>query len=263
MKPTRTPTPIIPNIEDCEWTPSVAHLFRRHYILQTPMYFLRCIYAVFYSLYLLFVLKAPTDADIVRSDEYEVTVGDCKMRATGGFHLKRMSMRYKKGEDGDQVLWCTRNGVEISDSLVRHIVDRDLKTLQVSTYTTIPLHYGLLHSSISVLNGEGIVPSSLGYGGVGIKESLLEETRNMSAWEGHQSGRRWDLLGKESLLYKLFRASLCVGARPSASDRSGTAADTSRASRPSCPFVSWTPGRLKRPPLAAGNVRNCVGRAIK
>ncbi|XP_035679660.1 uncharacterized protein LOC118417980 [Branchiostoma floridae] len=34
----------------------------------------------------------------------------------------------------------------------------------------------------------------------------MKESKNMSACEGHQSGRRWDLLGHESLLYKLFRS---------------------------------------------------------
>ncbi|XP_078608334.1 uncharacterized protein LOC144880169 isoform X2 [Branchiostoma floridae x Branchiostoma japonicum] len=249
MKSTKTPTPILPNFEDCEWTPSVAHLFRRHFFLQTPMYFLRWLYAVFYSLYLLFVLKAPTDADMVwaventslcmlirpasngRSDEYEITVDDCKLRATGGFQLNNMSMRYKKGEDGVKILHFTRNGEEISDmsqifsfwffygtlsshakchlfsnSLVRHIVDRDLKTLQESTYTSIPLHYGLLHSPISPLQSDGNVSSFLAVGVVGTRESVMKESKNMSAWEGHQSGRRWDLLGQESLLYKLFRS---------------------------------------------------------
>ncbi|XP_035658597.1 uncharacterized protein LOC118403848 [Branchiostoma floridae] len=160
-----------------------------------------------------------------------MTVDDCKLRASGGYHLKHMSMLYKKGEDAVQILRFTRNGVNLSNrsqifstlyfygtlsshvkchlfsnSLVRHIVDRDLKILQESTYTSIPLHYGLLHSSISALQSEGNVSRFLGYGGVGIRESLMEESRNMRAWEGHQSGRRWDLLGQESLLYKLFRS---------------------------------------------------------
>ncbi|CAH1268930.1 Hypp4028 [Branchiostoma lanceolatum] len=132
MNATKTPTPVLPNITDCEWTPSVAHLFRRHYLIQSPMYVFRWIYAVFYSLYLLFVIKPPTDADIVRgventslcmlirparncrSDEYEITIDDCKLRATGGFQLKNMSMRYKKGkENGVQIQRFTRNGKEV------------------------------------------------------------------------------------------------------------------------------------------------------
>ncbi|XP_066288867.1 uncharacterized protein [Branchiostoma lanceolatum] len=143
-----------------------------------------------------------------------------------------MSMRYKKGkENGVQIQRFTRNGKEVinrsqifstlyfygihsshvkchlfSNSLVRHVVDRDLKCLKESTYTSIPLHYGLLHSSISPLQSEGNVSKCFGFGGVGTRESLLEESMNMSAWEGHHSTRHWDFLGQDSLLYKLFRS---------------------------------------------------------
>ncbi|KAI8486267.1 hypothetical protein Bbelb_359830 [Branchiostoma belcheri] len=31
MRPTKTSSPILPRIDDCEWTPSVQHLFWRHF----------------------------------------------------------------------------------------------------------------------------------------------------------------------------------------------------------------------------------------
>ncbi|XP_078610396.1 uncharacterized protein LOC144881302 [Branchiostoma floridae x Branchiostoma japonicum] len=253
MRPTRTTFQILPRIDDCEWTPSVQHLFRRHYLLQSPMYYIRWLYAVLYSLYLLFVLRAPTDADIVgfienttmamlicpathsKSGEYEVTVCDCKLRASGGYKLKNMSLRYKTGKNGVQVLRFIRNGVEVSDrsqifstiyfyhthsmhtkshlfsnSLARHIVDNNVKTLQESSYTSIPLHYELLHSSLSVLEWDGNMSRYFGYGGACIRESVVEESRNMSAMEGHQAVHSWKSHGKDSFAGKLLRSRLAL-----------------------------------------------------
>ncbi|XP_019632431.1 PREDICTED: uncharacterized protein LOC109476046 [Branchiostoma belcheri] len=246
MRPTKTSSPILPSIDDCEWTPSVQHLFWRHYLLQSPMYFIRWIYVALYSLYLLFVMRAPTDRDIVgyienttmamlirpatdgKSGEYEVTVKYCKLRASGGYRLKNMSLRYKKSKSDVRVLCFTRNGVKInnrcqifstiffyhghslhtkshlfSNGLVRHIVDNDIKTLRESTYTSIPLHYALLHSSVSVL---GNVSRYLGYGSACIRESVVEESRNMSALSGHQAMEHWNLHGRDSFAGRLFRS---------------------------------------------------------
>ncbi|KAI8506457.1 hypothetical protein Bbelb_158840 [Branchiostoma belcheri] len=247
------PKPILPRIDDCDCTPSVQHLFRRHYLLQSPMYYIRWIYAALYSLYLLFVMRVPTDRDIVgyienttmamlirpatdgKSGEYEVTVRDCKLRALRGYKLKSMSLRYKRGMSGVEVLCFTRNGVKIdnryqifstiyfyhihsihtkshlfSNSLVRHIVDNDVKILQESSYTSIPLHYGLLHSSVSALARDGNVSRYLGYGNVGTRESLVEESRNMSALAGHQTMEHWKSHGKDSFAGKLYRSRLAL-----------------------------------------------------
>ncbi|XP_066291403.1 uncharacterized protein [Branchiostoma lanceolatum] len=246
---TKKLSPFRPRIDDCECTPSVQHLFRRHYLLQSPMYYIRWIYAVLYSLYILFFLRDPTDRDIVgyienttmamlirrdgKTGEYEVTVSDCKLRASGGYSLKNMSLRYKTGRNGVQILNFTRNGVDVdngsemfstvyfyhihsmhtkshlfSNSLVRHIVDNDVKTLQESSYTSMPLHYVLLHSSLSVLMWDGNMSRYLGYGNACIRESILEESRNMSALEGHRAEHRWNLHGKDTFAGKLFRFSL-------------------------------------------------------
>ncbi|XP_019642626.1 PREDICTED: uncharacterized protein LOC109483926 [Branchiostoma belcheri] len=247
------PTPILPRIDDCECTPNVQHLFRRHHLLQSPMYYIRWIYAAFYSLYLLFFMEPPTDRDIVgyienttmvmlirpaadgRLGEYEVTVRDCKLRASGGYKLKNMSLRYKRGKRGVRLLSFTRNGVRMSNrgqifstvyfyhthsfhtkshlfsnSLVRHIVDNNVKILQESSYTSIPLHYELLHSSLSVLEWDGNVSRYLGYGGACIRESLVEESRNMSALAGHQAMERWKSHGKDSFAGKLLRSRLAL-----------------------------------------------------
>ncbi|XP_066291402.1 uncharacterized protein [Branchiostoma lanceolatum] len=244
---TKKLSPFRPRIDDCECTPSVQHLFRRHYLLQSPMYYIRWIYAVLYSLYILFFLRDPTDRDIVgyienttmamlirrdgKTGEYEVTVSDCKLRASGGYSLKNMSLRYKTGRNGVQILNFTRNGVDVdngsemfstvyfyhihsmhtkshlfSNSLVRHIVDNDVKTLQESSYTSMPLHYVLLHSSLSVLMWDGNMSRYLGYGNACIRESILEESRNMSALEGHRAEHRWNLHGKDTFAGKLFRS---------------------------------------------------------
>ncbi|KAI8506456.1 hypothetical protein Bbelb_158830 [Branchiostoma belcheri] len=247
------PKPILPRIDDCECTPSVQHLFWRHYLLQSPMYYIRWIYAALYLLYLLFVMRVPTDRDIVgyienttmamlirpatdgKSGEYEVTVRDCKLRALGGYKLKSMSLRYKGGKSGVEVLCFTRNGVKIdnryqifstiyfyhihsihtkshlfSNSLVRHIVDNDVKILQESSYTSIPLHYGLLHSSVCALAWDGNVSRYLGYGHVGTRESLVEESRNMSTLAGHQTMEHWKSHGKDSFAGKLYRSRLAL-----------------------------------------------------
>ncbi|XP_066292664.1 uncharacterized protein [Branchiostoma lanceolatum] len=252
MRPTtKMPSPVRPRIDDCECTPCVQHLFRRHYLLQSPMYYIRWIYAVLYSLYLLFFLRDPTDRDIVGyienttmtmlirrdggSGECEVTVSDCKLRASGGYKLKNMSLRYKAGRNGVQILNFTRNGDEVTDraqifstiyfyhthsmhtkshlfsnGLVRHIVDNDVKTLQESSYTSIPLHYVLLHSSLSVLMWDGNMSRYLGYGDACIRESLVEESRNMSALEGHRAEHRWNSHGKDTFAGKLFRSRLAL-----------------------------------------------------
>eukprot|EP00058_Branchiostoma_floridae_P021788 XP_002607278.1 hypothetical protein BRAFLDRAFT_125175 [Branchiostoma floridae] len=250
MRPTRTSSQILPRIDDCECTPSIQHLFRRHYLLQSPMYYIRWLYAVIYSLYLLFVLRSrdPTDTDIVgyienttmailvrpatdgKLGEYEVTFCDCKLRTSGGYKLKNMLLRYKTGKNGVHILRFIRNGVEVTDrsqifstiyfyhihsmhtkshlfsnSLVRNIVNNDVKTLQESSYTSIPLHYQLLHSSLSVLEWDGNMSRYLGYGDACIRESIVEESRNMSALEGHQAVHRWNSHGKDSFAGKLFR----------------------------------------------------------
>ncbi|CAH1253007.1 Hypp1061 [Branchiostoma lanceolatum] len=253
MRPTKTLSPVHPRIDDCECTPSVQHLFLRHYLLQRPMFFIRWIYAALYSLYLLFVLRAPTDRDIVdfienttmamlirpatddKSGEYKLTVNDCKLRASGGYKLKNMSLGYKKGKSGAYILYFTRNGVEVDDrsqifstiyfyhthsmhtkshlfsnSLVRHIVDNDIKTLKESSYTSIALHNELLHSSLSVFQFEGNVSKYLGYGVAGIRESLVEESRNMSVLEGHQVMHRSNPHEKDSFVGKLYRSRLAL-----------------------------------------------------
>eukprot|EP00058_Branchiostoma_floridae_P020944 XP_002606434.1 hypothetical protein BRAFLDRAFT_67686 [Branchiostoma floridae] len=173
------------------------------------------------------LIRPATDG---KSGEYEVTVCDCKLRASRGYKLNNMSLRYKTGKNGVQVLNFTRNGVDVtnrceifstiyfyhiysmhtkshlfSNSLVRHIVDNDVHTLQESSYTSIPLHYELLHSSLSVLEWGGNMSRYLGYGGVCIRESVVKESRNMSALEGHQAVRRWNSHGKDSFAGKLFR----------------------------------------------------------
>ncbi|CAH1256893.1 Hypp1749 [Branchiostoma lanceolatum] len=251
MRPTKTLSPVHPRLDDCECTPSVKHLFLRHHILQTPMFFIRWIYAALYSLYLLFVLRAPTDRDIVdfienttmamlirpaaddKPGEYKVTVNDCKLRASGGYKLKNMSLGYNKGQSGAYILYFTRNGVEVSNrsqifstiyfyhifsmhpkshlfsnSLVRHIVDNDIKALKESSYTSIPLHKELLHPSLNPLGGN--VPKYLGYGLPCIRERLVEESRNMSVLEGHQVVHRSNLHGKDSFVGKLFRSRLAL-----------------------------------------------------
>eukprot|EP00058_Branchiostoma_floridae_P020945 XP_002606435.1 hypothetical protein BRAFLDRAFT_67687 [Branchiostoma floridae] len=122
MSSTKTSSPILPRIDDCECTPSVQHIFRRHYLLQSPMYYIRWIYAILYSLYLLFVLRTPKDRDIVgyienttmamlirpatdgKSGEYEVTVCDCKLRASRGYKLNNMSLRDPLGTTGGELL---------------------------------------------------------------------------------------------------------------------------------------------------------------
>ncbi|XP_035665406.1 uncharacterized protein LOC118408656 [Branchiostoma floridae] len=255
MRPTRTSSQILPRIDDCECTPSIQHLFRRHYLLQSPMYYIRWLYAVIYSLYLLFVLRSrdPTDTDIVgyienttmailvrpatdgKLGEYEVTFCDCKLRTSGGYKLKNMLLRYKTGKNGVHILRFIRNGVEVTDrsqifstiyfyhihsmhtkshlfsnSLVRNIVNNDVKTLQESSYTSIPLHYQLLHSSLSVLEWDGNMSRYLGYGDACIRESIVEESRNMSALEGHQAVHRWNSHGKDSFAGKLFRSRLAL-----------------------------------------------------
>ncbi|CAH1268891.1 Hypp4016 [Branchiostoma lanceolatum] len=246
MKPRKESSPVHPDLADCHPIPSVAHLFRRHWFLQSPMYFIRWIYAVFYSLYLLLVLRDPTDSDIVeyventtlamlirlarngRPEEYDVTVGDCKLRASGGYKLKSWSLTYKKGNGGAEILRFSRNGVEIGDrsqifstvflyhvhslhtkshvfsnGVARHIVENDVKTLLESSYTSMPLHNALLHSCQSPL--EGTVAKLLGYICPCTRESVVEESRNMSALKGHQTKQCWEVRGKDTVAYKLFR----------------------------------------------------------
>ncbi|XP_035696805.1 uncharacterized protein LOC118430202 [Branchiostoma floridae] len=248
MEKTKAPSFVQPNLTDCHPSPSLVHLFRRHRILQSPMYLVRWIYALVYSLYLMLFVRAPNDSDVVeyietttlamlirpasngRSDEYDITVNDCKLRATGDYELKSLSLRYKNGKNGAQILHFTRNGVEVGDmsqifstfyfyhiysfhpkihsfsnGVVRYIVDHDVKTLLESTYTSIPLHYSLLHSSVSPLQWEGAVSTRLGYGGSCIRESVVEESKNMDDLKLHQATFRWNAHGEDTFVFKLFR----------------------------------------------------------
>ena len=217
-------------LENCSFKPKLLWVFFNYSIVQSPWHMIKLFWCAMYSsVAMMFGLRDPTDSDIIayvegttlsmlitkdktNQDLYSLVVNTCLLELTTG-PLESFKMTYSKRKS--TILSFELNGKEMhtrelimsvlfayhttslhtkchlfSNSLTNYIIDNEIEILEPSTLSSIPLHQGLLFSTMSAVTEQrGWYYESVGqfYTHPAKRPSVLEESNNFSAMEHHKA----------------------------------------------------------------------------